>query len=214
MTRSILKGFITSCLLFISVASQAQFPSELWHEGKIVLVNSDTVKGNIKYDLDRDIIQINNINGTEAYTAKKVLYFNFFDETAHQYRQFYALPFRITSEYKTPVFFEVFLQGKMTLLAREFITVRTVSYGNTALSGSNYSQQILAYRYYFLDDQGEIERLQNNKRQLYQIFKKKESEIRQYVKRNRFRFDNKSDMMQLTEYYNRLVAPENIETNE
>ena len=211
MSSCKLKYLLTLSLFFVTVMSHAQFPSELWHEGKIVLVNSDTIKGNIKYDLDRDIIQVNNKNGIEAYTAKKVLYFNFFDDTSHQYRQFYALPYRITSEYKTPVFFEVFLQGKMTLLGREFITVKTVSYGNTALSGSSYSQQVLAYRYYFLDDQGEIERLQKNKRQLYQIFKKKESEIKQYVKRNRFRFDNKSDMMQLTEYYNRLITPE---TNE
>lgn len=189
--------------------SYAQFPSEFWHQGKVVLVSSDTIRGSIKYDLDRDIIQINNKQGTEAYTAKKVLYFSFLDEVSRHYRQFYALPFRITSEYKTPIFFEVLLEGKMTLLAREFVTVKTVNYGNPAFSGSSYSKQVLVFRYYFLDDRGNIVRFLNNRKQLMQILKRKESEIKQYTKRNRFRYDDKLDMIQLTEYYNSLVTPQN-----
>ena len=164
-----MKYLIFLSLTIIPWVSHAQFPSELWHDGKIVLVNGDTIKGNIKYDLDRDIVQINNKQGTEAYTAKKLLYFNFLDETSRQYRQFYALPFRITSEYKTPVFFEVLFEGKMTLLAREFITIKTTTYGNAGLGGNSYSRQVLAYRYYFLNDSGGITRFQGNNRLLYQV---------------------------------------------
>jgi len=191
----------------ISWVSHAQFPSELWHEGKIVLVNGDTIKGNIKYDLDRDIVQIHNKQGTEAYTAKKLLYFNFLGEISRQYRQFYALPFRITSEYKTPVFFEVLFEGKMTLLAREFITIKTSSYGNVGILGNSYSRQVLAHRFYFLNDSGNIVRFQGNKRQLYQILKNRESEVKQFIKRNRLKYDDKSDMIHLTQYYNTLFTP-------
>ncbi len=207
MKRRKVKYLVVVALFFTISVGYAQFPSEYWHEGKLVLVNSDTIRGNIKYDLDRDIIQINNKQGIEAYTAKKVLYFSFLDELSRQYRQFYALPFSVTSEYKTPIFFEVLTEGKMTLLSREFITVRTVNYGNTSFYGNSYSQQILAYRYYFLDDIGNIVRFQNNKRQLYQILKRKESEIKQYVKRNRVRYSDKSDMIHLTNYYNSLITP-------
>jgi hypothetical protein len=194
--------------LYISASiGYAQFPSELWHEGKIVLVKGDTIRGNIKYDLERDIVQINNQQGTEAYTAKKMLYFNFIDETTRQYRQFYALPYSITTEYKTPIFFEVFFEGKMTLLAREFITIKTTSFGGAGLGGNSYSRQVLAYRYYFLDDRGKIVRYQGNKRQLYQILKNRETEVKQFIKNNRLKYDDKSDMILLTEYYNTLISP-------
>lgn len=202
-----MKYLLFLSLYIVSWVSHAQFPSELWHGGKIVLVSGDTIKGNVKYDLERDIVQINNKQGTEAYTAKKLLYFNFLDESSRQFRQFYALPFRITSEYKTPVFFEVFFEGKMTLLAREFITIKTTSYGNAGLGGNSYSRQELAYRYYFLNDSGNIIRFQGNRRQLYQILKNRENEVKQFIKRNRLRYDDKSDMIQLTEYYNTLITP-------
>ena len=202
-----MKYLLFISLFMISWTSHAQFPSELWHEGKIVLVNRDTIKGNIKYDLDRDIVQINNNQGAEAYTAKKLLYFNFLDESSRQYRQFYALPFSITLEYKTPVFFEVLFEGKMTLLGREFIMIKTTSYGNTGLGGNSYSRQVLAYRYYFLNDTGKITRFQGNKRQLFQILKNRETEVKQFIKRNRIKYDDKSDMIHLVDYYNTLITP-------
>jgi hypothetical protein len=193
-------------LFLICVSGYAQFPSEIWHSGKVVLVNNDTIRGNIKYDLEKDIIQINNKAGTEAYTVKKVLYFGFLDETSRSYRQFYALPFNTTSQYKTLLFFEVFLEGKMTLLAREYLTVKTVNYGSAAFAGGNYSKQLLAYTYYFLDDKGRITQFQNKKKQLYQILQRKESSIKRYIKNNRLRFDDKSEMMQLVDYYNILIT--------
>ena len=205
---------IIICLLFTTLVSYAQFPSEIWHEGKIVLVNNDTILGNIKYDLDKDIIQINNKRGTEVYTAKKVLYFNFFDDISNQYRQFYALPFYNTLEYKTPVFFEVLFEGKMTLLAREYIAVRNVSYGISGLSEATYLEQALVYEYFFLDNQGSIVRFYNKKRHLYQILKDKETEIKKFTKRNRLKYDNKSDMIFLMEYYNTLITPKKTRSNE
>ena len=199
---------VVLCAFLAYFPNYAQFPSELWHQGSIVLVNNDTIRGNIKYDLDRDIIQINNEQGVQAFTAKKVLCFTFLDETSASYRQFYALPFQISPEYKSRVFFEVLLEGKMTLIARELIVVETLNYGNPFSSGSFYSQKVMMYRYYFLDDKGIIVRFYNNKKELYQIFKQKESQMRQYIKRNKFRFEDKSEMIRLTQYYNSLITTE------
>ena len=47
-------------LIHISIKGYAQdFPSELWHKGKIVLLSEDTIIGKIKYDLQNDVIQVN-----------------------------------------------------------------------------------------------------------------------------------------------------------
>jgi len=201
-------------LMMIGLNGYGQFPSELWHEGKVVLVNTDTIRGVIKYDLERDIVQIQSKSqGINVFSAKKVLYFGFLDEITRQYRQFYALPYGVTRDYKTPRYFEVLFEGKMTLLAREFVTVQTTNYGNSAFGGSTYSREVLAYRYYFLNDRGDIIRFQNSKKHLRQLLKNKESQVKQYTNRNRIRYDNKSDMIQLLSYYNSLITPQRS-TNE
>lgn len=202
---------LVSVFVFITLSTtvQAQFPAELWHEGKVVLLNNDTIKGSVKYDLDRDIIQVNDREKIEAYTARKVLYFSIFDITSNQYRQFYALPYNVTADYKTPVFFEVFYEGRFSLLAREYITIQTTSYGPAGMSGSTYSRQVLAYNYYFLNDRGSINQYRKNKRELYLKMRKYEGEIKTFVKRNRLRIDNKRDLIQIFEYYNSLLNKSN-----
>lgn len=200
-----IKLIFTVLLSFFAFAVQAQFPSELWHEGKVVLVNHDTISGAIKYDLERDILQVNDSKTIEAYTARKVLYFSIFDNSTNQYRQFYALPFNVTADYKTPIFFEVFYEGKMTLLAREYVTIQTTSYGPAGMSGSTYSRQILDYNYYFLSETGGINLYRKNKKELYFRMRKYESQIKNFVKRNRLHIDNKKDLIQIFEYYNSLL---------
>src|SRR4051812_25254894 len=108
------------CLLATVGAWAQQWPFELWHEGKIVLLQGDTLKGAVKYDLQQDLVQFNGAGQrVEAFTARKVLFFEIFDRTVSKYRQFFALPYATTTSYRTPVFFELLEEGKMTLLCRE-----------------------------------------------------------------------------------------------
>lgn len=78
VNKVLIRHLTILCLFLMPWRSYAQFPSEFWHQGKVVLVNSDTIRGSIKYDLDRHIIQINNKQGTEVYTTKKSIVFQFF----------------------------------------------------------------------------------------------------------------------------------------
>jgi hypothetical protein len=86
---------------------------------KRVLDTGDTLRGLIKYDLDKDIIQLQANNKLESYTARKVLLFEIFDETVKRYRNFYSLPYALAGQYKAPVFFELLQEGKLTVLCRE-----------------------------------------------------------------------------------------------
>src|ERR1700741_2968909 len=101
MKRSFL---IVSFLLTVIAARAQQWPFELWHDGKIVLLEGDTLKGKIKYDLQQDLVQFTyNDQRIEAFTARKVLFFEIFDTTVGKYRQFFALPYSATSNYRAPV---------------------------------------------------------------------------------------------------------------
>ena len=191
------------CLITTSV--YAQFPSELWHEGKVVLINQDTLEGTIKYDLDKDIIQLSGKGKIEAYTSRNVLYFSILDTSTKRFRQFYALPYNEIADFNTPRFFELFYEGKLTLLAREYITIQTSNFGPPGLSGSSYSRQVLAYDYYFLRQGGSIVLYRKNKKELLLNMRKYENEMKSFIKRNRLHIDQREDLIQIFDHYNSLI---------
>ena len=47
------------------------------------------------------------------------MFFEIFDVTIKQYRQFYSLPYSGKGGYKAPVFFELLAEGKLTLLTAD-----------------------------------------------------------------------------------------------
>jgi hypothetical protein len=191
-------------LILSLTASAQQFPSDLWHDGKIVLLEGDTLKGSIKYDLQQDLLQYTVADQrTTAYSARKVLFFEIFDATVRRYRQFYALPFMTTAGYRAPVFFELLEEGKMTLLSRESVEYRT--YSSPYYMGS-YSRLVLVYKYYFLDERGNISEFNGNKNDLLNLMNKKSEEVEKYIKANKLRYDDKYDFARIVAYYNSLFG--------
>jgi hypothetical protein len=191
-------------LPFSSIA-QAEFPSELWHEGKLVLLSGDVLRGKIKYNLDNDAVQININSRINTYSARKILYFEIFDETVDRYRQFYALPYRIRPNYKVPLLFEVLYENTLTLLCREAIVQENIPQFNYYY-GSRYSSRLrLVYEYYFLDKDGEIVKYTQKKEDLYTIFTKNQDELEKYIKKNSLRYDRQRDLVRITAYYNSLL---------
>jgi hypothetical protein len=184
-----------------SVTAQ-DWPFELWHDGKIVLLEGDTLKGPVKYDLSQDILQLNLHNKIEAYSARKVLFFEIFDITVHRYRQFFALPFTSPAGYRAPVFFELLEEGKMTLLARE--ALESKSYSSPYYYGGSYSRLVLVYKYFFMSDDGTIEAFTGNKNDLLDKMGKQAPDVEKYIKDNRLKYDDKYDFAKIVAYYNSL----------
>ena len=152
------KSLLFFFLIHLSVIGFTQdFPSELWHKGKLVLLSEDTIIGKIKYDLKNDLVQINVRNVLQTYSSRKILYFEIFDETIESYRHFYALPYNVQQNYKVPLLFEVLYEGELSLLCREEIVTESVpqynSYPYSTYGNSRYnsSRTRLSYKYYFFD---------------------------------------------------------------
>lgn len=193
-------------LWYASTGVQAQeWPFELWHEGKVVLLEGDTLRGLVKYDMQQDLLQYNGASGQKvvAYSARKVLFFEIFDNTVHRYRQFFALPFNTPAGYKSAVFFELLEEGKMTLLVREALEYRT--YTNPYYVGS-YSRLVLVYKYFFMDDNGKIEEFTGDKRDLLDLMGKNADDVEKYIKTNRLKVDEKYDFAKIIAYYNSLYG--------
>ncbi len=199
--------FYTTLILILTLPLCAQnFPSEIWHEGKVVLINKETHKGMVKYDLETDIIQVNQDNTIQAFSSKKVLYFEIFDEGTESFRQFYALPYTVSPGYKTPILFEVLHEGEpLTLLARENIGTETIPQYNYYYGRNNYySRYKLVYEYYFLNDKGTIDKYTMKKADLMHIMRRKSPEIRRFIKENNLRVDRRRDLERITAFYNSL----------
>jgi hypothetical protein len=120
-----------------------------------------------------------------------------------RYRQFFALPYSSISGYKAPVFFELLEEGKMTLLSRESIEYRT--YNSPYYMGS-YTRLVLVYKYFFLDEKGNINEFTGNKSDLLEMMNRKSEEVEKYIKANRLKYDDKYDFAKIVAYYNSLFG--------
>lgn len=192
------------CALSFGQRKKSQWPSELWHDGKLVLVDGDTLKGLLKYDFQQNLIQYVIDNKTaEVYTARKVLFVEIFDETAHRYRKFFVLPYLNESNYKTPMFFELLEEGKMTLLSRDLLEYKTY---NTYYAYGGITRLIETSYYYFLKEDGTIEDFRGNKNDLVAMMGKQRKNVEKYIKSNRLDVDDKYDVAKIVAYYNSLTG--------
>ena len=203
--RNLLVSGIMLLVTLISGEVRGQeWAFELWHEGKIVLLEGDTLKGMVKYDMQQDLLQYNfKEQKVEAYSARKVLFFEIFDNTVHRYRQFFALPYTTPTNYRSPVFFELLEEGKMTLLSRESLEYRT--YSSPYYIGS-YSRLVLVNKYFFMKENGDIVDFTGNKNDLLDLMGKRAEEVEKYIKANRLKLEDKYDFAKIVAYYNSLMG--------
>lgn len=187
------KSLLLILLATSSIVNAQDFPSELWHQGVLVLVNEDTLSGKIKYNLEQDLVQVESGEKTYTFSGKKVFYFQIYDETVDAYREFYTLPYALINQYEAPIFFEVLVEGKLTLLCREAIITKTVSDNNINPYGSSMaiSRDVLVYTYYFLDNLGNITKYSMKKRDLLRVLQKRADKIDQYMKVNHLKADKR-----------------------
>jgi len=198
-----MKPFIFLLFLFAPSLSFGQaFPFELWHEGKVVLESGDTITGSIKYDL-QDLLQVRHQNKMESFSARKVLLFEIFDQGYKRYRTFYSLPYSPNGGYKSPVFFEVLTEGKITALSREKIEYRTYGY-SPFMYGSYNTRRVLVNTYYLLKENGNITDFSAKRSDWLDLMGTRSDEVRGYAKDNKLNFDNKYDLKRIIDYYNSL----------
>lgn len=205
-----MRRFFFLLLIFVSPIVRAQvFPFEIWHDGKIILDTGDTLRGQVKYDL-QDLLQIKHDQRLESFSARKVLLFEIFDQSYRRYRQFYSLPYSENGSYKTPVFFEVLTEGKITVLSREKVEMRSNNYSPYSPYGGLYSgypgyygtRRVLVNTYFLLKENGNIESFSGRKNDWYDLMDNRANEVHDFVKDNKLSFDKKYDVKQIIEYYN------------
>jgi hypothetical protein len=195
--------FALSC----TVSLAQQFPSEIFHEGRVILLSEDTIKGQIKYNFKNDLIEVIIGNVEQTLTARKIISFTIFDKTIDMYRSFYSIPYNLEPNYKVPMLFEVLFEGKLSLLSRETIVEETIPQYSYYYRGTyNYTRTRLSYEYYFLPPRGKLTKYNLKKFELYDLMNDREPQIKQYIKKNSLKTDDRSDLIRIVSYYNSLIG--------
>jgi hypothetical protein len=199
-----MRHLLLYCISFFSSVTvfAQQWPFEYWHDGKAVLESGDTLRGKIKYEIDKDLIQVD-VNGTlQSLTSRKVIYYEIFEAVTGRYRQFYSIPFSLTGGYKTPTFFELLSEGKLTLIAREALENRSYNAGYYAYGTIN--RLVLVDKYFVLDEKGDVNPFSGKKADLLELMRNREEEIKRFIRTSNVNMDRKSDVVRTFAYYNAL----------
>ena len=206
MTKQLFLVMLVAWMLPMTASAQ-YFPSQVWHEGELTLLDGEKLRGKIKYNLEADVVQLNIENTIQTYSARKILFFEIYDQEYGRYRQFYALPFETIGNYKVPRLFEVLHENTLTLLCREEIVQENIpQYGYYSYYGNRLGmRERLVFNYFFLNQGGEIVRYSQKKDDLYAILKQNENQVKKYIKQNRLKYDRQGDLVRITAYYNTLL---------
>ncbi|WP_370087901.1 hypothetical protein [Ekhidna sp.] len=194
-------------ILFLSITftlSSQQFSSEVFHDGFMVTTEKDTIKGDLKYDLDANILTVIHQGKTKSFSSHKVFYFEIFDKILNNYRQFYSIPYTVNVGYKIPVFFELVYEGKLSLMAREHIVSQTVNSSSAYWGGGTGTQLVIRYSYFFMDSNGTITYFTGRKKELLSFMAKKQSDIKKFIKDNKLDTDEMADLVRITAFYNSI----------
>jgi len=207
-----LLSLIVVTLVSFHLAIGQNFPSQIWHEGKLMMANGDVLPGTLKYDLETNIVQRRGQQGIETYNSSSIEFFEILDEYYGGVRTFYSLPYAMNTDYEVPVFFELLTDGQnMTLLCREYITVENRMggmgmggmYMNPMWGGPMMGMNKLAFNFYFLQD-GRIQKYSQKRKDLINLMDDKSQEIKLFIRKNRLQHDQRGDLLRITAYYNKL----------
>jgi hypothetical protein len=201
MKKSVLAGVLF--VLSWQIHAQ-QFASEMFHEGFLVTTNGDTLRGALKYNMEVNIVNLL-VGGTiKTYSSQKIFYFEIFDVTVDNFRQFYSLPYEVRPGYKIPILFELQYEAPQSLLTREQIVTETVP-ASTMYWGGGFTQLRLVYNFYFLDKKGNMIWFSGRRKELLEIVgTKKSKSVKAYIKDNKLRTDQIQDLIRITAFFNSI----------
>lgn len=209
---------ISSVCLLACIALQAQeFPSQKFHRGQVTLTDGSVLSGQIKYDLNSEVILLkqNDKNGISTLNASQFQSFVISAGPNAGVRTFYSIPVLNETGYRRPRIFELIAQGKVSLIAREFIATRSRSANQSIYRRSIYdpyyspatslmTYQFLAYELWLIDENAELTELGNSRSDVIKAFDSHHSELRKYIKKEKLKVEKLLDLKRLVDYYNSL----------
>lgn len=208
-----MKQLITAVLLGWAITGTAlgqKFSRDYWHDGEIDLASGETLKGKIKYELERDNLVFQSGNVLRSYFATAVEAWQIVDATNNQIRYFYTLPYGAEGGggYQKPTFFELLVEGEfMSLLTREEVVEKIENvYDPYWFSGRSVRVAVQQENYYLMDGEGNIVNTEETLDGFLKPLSDQDKNLRKFIKTNDLKFERRSDAVQIVNYYNSLKS--------
>ncbi len=174
-----------------------------WFKGKIELSDGTVYEGKMAFSIKDNYVIIRKGLKVKSYSPLHVNYFRFYDKNRKMIRQFYTLPLEKESGYKSLMFFELLVDGPITLLNRE-VLIKTDS--PTESSAIDYlpieENTYLRDRYYILNQDG-LQRVWNMSTEFFEfVAADLEEEMHEYKKEHNLHLLKRHHIMRMIYYYN------------
>ncbi|MBU2916286.1 MULTISPECIES: hypothetical protein [Reichenbachiella] len=198
-------AFILLMVGAVSVTYSQEFSSRVWHTGWMVTVEGDTLRGELKYDMEANSIQVMREDRIYTFSSKKIMYVEFFDSVLKNYRQFYSIPYNVSYDYRAPILFEVLYEGPTTLLSREKIVIEMDPYSQSYYyTGPGSSRESVSRTYYFAFKSGEIKMYTGKKGEIFTLLPEHGDALKSYIKKNRLDLNDVRDLIRVMAFYNSI----------
>jgi len=214
------KYLLQSLFILFSFGAFGQtFPSQQWRYGEAVLLTGDTIKGSMKYNLERQIIQFRKKDKVATYNASQLVTFAVKNDFVRN-RTFYSLPIKNKAGYTQPSLFEMISEGEVSLIGREYIAIVTAFSNNSMIRPMDRRAYLaetvatgrkqLAYKLYIAKSSGEIVPLGESKKTILDAFGDQKSELKKYIRIAGLELTNVSDFIKIIRFYNSLNNSDTI----
>ena len=221
MLKAIHKLFFIFFIGTISLASltvRAQrVDIQEWAKGRVILTSGDTLTGPVTYHRTEDIVRVTLPDGSiQAFAPVNVASFSVSDGRFSQtFKPYMWNRDNDYSDYKAPAFFEQLNEGRYSLVKRETVVRRNLNsgpiyagygryydpygYGNS----SRYVNQVQDLFYLNTPD-NKIVSLRRPKRDLEEVFGRKNKEMKSFIAANRLDYDNARDLVLIVSHFNEI----------
>lgn len=177
-----------------------------WNPGVIVLEDEQVLEGDLKYDYKNGVIQCKEAGKIKAFSSHGVTSFYFINGSTNILQRFVSVEQKMGENYRRKEFFEIVLEGELTLLRQRNKSADPVRKGHTP-STDNMTHHILCYDYYVFY-QGEMVKINKFKKNVVPMMKDKKREIVNYADKKNLKLYYLMDQISLISYYNGLVYAE------
>ncbi len=201
-------------------AGAQHMPFEIiWEKGTVYLTSGDSVSGQVRLTLPKDIVSVRQPNGTiSAFATVNVAGFKVYEEKNTEnmrtkfgplefFRRYQTYPWNHNKDYNnflSPAFFVVVQPGPYTLLMRETKIQASSGMGSYANMDRYRTERILQHFYLAKPDQ-QIVPLRNPKKDLQSLFPKVKNQLVDFAKKEKLNFDDPVELARIVEFCNRSL---------
>lgn len=159
-----------------------------------------------RYEIDQDQFEIKTSGSVKVLSGKKVRSFVWIDTLAHTPHYFVnGRDFKNPENVPLSGFFEVLIEGPLTLVSKTKATMIKPSYNHAFDMGNRDARIVKKDNFFYLKD-GVVGELPSSRKKLLPLFGAHASGVNSFIKVNALRLDDAAHLRAIFEHYNTLLV--------